>query len=141
MDSKCSISNSSLKFARNVSGFLIMVAYLLKNVPMTITIAVIMLLGAVSIKMNIFYQFHFKFLGKNKLPVSERDKGEIIFSWTMGGLFLVIGLVLVYYDLALAGWIFILMTSLLMFCAGFLNFCVASMMYAVFKKMIQSKKK
>jgi hypothetical protein len=118
-----------------------MVAYLLKNVPMTITIAVIMLLGAVSIKMNIFYQFHFKFLGKNKLPVSERDKGEIIFSWTMGGLFLVIGLVLVYYDLALAGWIFILMTSLLMFCAGFLNFCVASMMYAVFKKMIQSKKK
>jgi len=141
---QCSISNSSLKFARNASGLLILAAYLLHSVELAIAIAAIMLLGAFSIKTNILYQFYYHVVGKGskeKLNILEKDGGEVIFSWTMGGVFVVIGLILIYFNLVTLGWIFILITSMLMFCAGFLNFCVASMMYAVFKKMIQNTKK
>jgi hypothetical protein len=140
---KCSISNDSLKFARNVSGLLILISFLFHSIELAVIMMALLFFAAISMKLNIFYQFYFNFLGKylkKNLAVSERDKGEVIFAWTMGGLFLLIGLVLIHFNLPTAGWIFILMDSLLMFCAGFLNLCIASIMYAALKKMLEAKK-
>ena len=56
----------------------------------------------------------------------------------MGGSLLLIGFLLLYFEKFVSfAWSLVLIVALLMFLAGFTGVCVASLMYAVFKKIFK----
>ncbi len=142
---QCIVCDQSLRFSRTVYGALALTAFLIDNYWIVLATSILMLIGAFTIKYNILYQvysFIIKYLlGKKGNPI-EKNKGELSFSCVMGGSFLLLGFLILYFGQGdIIGWSVVLMTSLLMFFAGLGGICVASLMYAVFKKTSSCKNK
>jgi len=135
---QCLIYNNSLRFFRATYGILALVAFLIQNHWLVLAISLLMAFGVFSIKFNIPYQFHAlilrKLLKERSEPI-QRESGELNFVSGMTGSLLFIGFLFLYFgkfvDFA---WILILIVALLMLLACFAGICVASLMYAVFKK-------
>jgi len=138
---KCLIYDNSLRFFRAAYGILSLVAFLIQNQWLVLVISLLMAFGAFSIKFNILYQFHAlilrKLLKERAKPI-QKESGELSFVSGMTGALLFIGFLFLYFGKFVDfGWILILIISLLMFLACFAGICVASLMYAVFKKIFK----
>ena len=138
---QCLIYNNSLRFFRATYGILALVAFLIQNHWLVLAISLLMAFGVFSIKFNIPYQFHAlvlrKLLNERSEPI-QKESGELNFVSGMTGALLFIGFLFLYFgkfvDFA---WIFILIMAFLIFLACFVGFCVATLMYAFFKKIFK----
>lgn len=140
----CFAYNSSLKFTRNFFGVAALIAFLLKSQMLVLALGIVMALAAISLKYNLAYQFHFRFLrqlSKQKDEPVAKDSGELSFAWAMGASFLLIPSLLFYLNRWLTvAWALVLVDSMLLLLAGMAGLCVASIMYATFVKMWLPKK-
>lgn len=136
---QCLIYDSSIKFSRAIYGILVLVAFLIQNYWLVLALSILMFVGVFSIKLNIAYQFHALFLKKllrEKSQPVQRESGELKFvSGLIGALLFISFLILYFEKFADFAWIVILIISLLYFLACFAGICVASLMYAIFKKI------
>lgn len=136
---QCLIYDNSLRFSRAIYGILALIAFLLHNHWLVLATALLMVFGAFSIKFNILYQFYalvLRKLLKEKSEPIQKESGELVFACGMGGSFLLAGFLLLYFGKFVSfAWILISIVALLMFLASFAGICVASLMYAVFKKI------
>ena len=135
---QCLIYDNSLKFSRATYGTLTLIAFLIHNHWLVLATSLLMAFGIFSTKFNIPYQFHAlvlrKLLKERSAPI-QKESGELNFVSGMTAGLLFIGFLFLYFgkfvDFA---WIFILIIALLIFLACFVGFCVATLMYAFFKK-------
>ena len=101
-------------------------------------LGLIMSLGIFSLKLNFVYQFHALFLRKitkEKTLAQPKDSGESKFVSGFIGFLLLIDFVVLYFGKYQgAAWVVLLIISLLFFLACFAGVCVASLVYALFKK-------
>ena len=138
---QCLIYDNSLRFSRALYGTLALIAFLIHSQWLVLTAGLLMTFGAFSIKFNIPYQFHalvLKKLLKERVKPIQKEAGELNFACGMGGIFLFISFLLLYFEIFISlAWGLTLMMSLLMFLAGFVGVCVGSLMYAVFKKIFK----
>ena len=117
-------------------GILVLLAYLMQNLWLLLVASVLMIVGAVSINYNILYQFYSRMLGKSE--TIEKEPGESSFVYGLTGMLLLIGFLLLYLGKFVSvAWILILILVFLMLLSGFTGVCVASLMYAVFKKVFR----
>jgi hypothetical protein len=133
--------DDSLKFSRATYGTLTLIAFLTRSEWLILAISFLMAIGTFSLKLNIPYQFHafaFRKMLKEKSALISKDHGEINFVSGMTAALLFIGFLFIHFnkfvDLA---WIYILIMALLIFLACFVGFCVATLMYVLFKKMFK----
>ena len=122
---QCLIYDNSLRFSRATYGILTLIAFLIHNHWLVLATSLLMAFGAFSIKFNIPYQFHalvLRKLLKEKLEPIQKESGELNFVSGMTGALLFIGFLFLYFgkfvDFA---WIFILIMSLLIFLACFVD--------------------
>jgi len=117
-------------------GILVLLAYLMQNLWLLLVASVLMIVGAISINYNILYQFYSRMLGKSE--TIEKESGESSFVYGLTGMLLLIGFLLLYLGKFVSvAWILILILVFLMLLSGFTGVCVASLMYAVFKKVFR----
>ncbi|MFA5135008.1 MAG: DUF4395 family protein [Patescibacteria group bacterium] len=136
---QCQIYDGSLKFSRAVYGALTLLAFFIRSEWLVFAVAVLIILGAFSLKLNFLYQFHAvvlkKMMKKQTAPV-QKESAELNFVAAMTGALLLFGFILVYCDTWVNfAWYFILLVTLLIFLACFVGFCVATLMYVLIKKM------
>lgn len=140
---QCSIYDNSLRFSRTIYGLLALLAFLFKCPWVVLFTGILMLIGAVLSEYNIFYQLHYwvlRKLLKDKSEPIKKEAGELIFACGMGGIFLIVGFLLLYFEKAVGfAWVLILLTSGMMLSAGIAGICMAAIMYAVFKKVIKKQ--
>ena len=141
----CFAYNSSLKFARSFFGIAALLAFFLQSKVLVFVLGITMVMGAISLKYNPVYQFHFlilrKFL-KNKDEAIAKDSGELSFACAMGSFFLLIPSLLFFLNKYLSlAWTLVLLDAILMLLAGIAGTCVASILYAVLIKKWFVKKK
>lgn len=136
---KCLVYENSLRFSRAIYGTLALIAFLFHNFWLVLLTSILMFLGAVTIKYNLFYQFHFLLLRrflKDKSEPLEKDSGELAFACSLGGSFLFFGFLLLYFGkLESLAWILVLLTSILMLLAGIAGICTATLIYAFGRKI------
>jgi len=135
---QCQIYDKSLRFSRAVYGTLTLLSFFLQNYWLILAVIVMLILGAITIKLNIPYQFHVLFLRrlhKKVYPPIQKETAELNFVSGMTGTFLLVSFLLLYYGrFTSLAWALVLITSLLIFLACFAGFCVASLTYALYKK-------
>jgi hypothetical protein len=138
---QCLIYNESLRFSRATYGILVFIAILIRNPWLVLAVAVLTVLGAISLKLNLPYQFHVLFSSK-KIPPTSKELGELNFVAGATGLLLLIGFALVYYQKFVEfAWIYLLVVDLMIFLACFVGFCVATLMYVLFRKLFSKMKR
>ncbi len=132
---QCFIYDSSLRFSRATYGVLTLIAFLIHNQWLLLIAAILVTLGAFSMKLNVAYQLHALF--SKKSPI-QKESGELRFVAGMTGTLLLVGFLLIYFGKFVSfAWIFILIVALLIFLACFVGFCVATLMYVFFKKIFK----
>ncbi|MBI4359457.1 MAG: DUF4395 family protein [Candidatus Nealsonbacteria bacterium] len=143
----CFAYNSSLRFTRNTFGALALLAFFAQSQWFVFLLGLAMALAAVSLKYNLPYQLHDRFLKKwLRVPAEEpvaKDSGELSFAWAMGASFLLIPSLLFYLNRwpSLA-WGLVVLDSLLLLLAGIAGACIASILYAsLIKKWLIKEKK
>lgn len=139
---QCPIYNSnSLNFFRASCGVLALVAFLLKSNWLVLTTGILVSFGIFSMNFNILYQFHslvLRKLTKEEIKPVQKESAELRFVYGFTATLFFIGFLLLYFErFASFGWALVLMVSFLMLLASFANFCVASLMYASFKKIFK----
>lgn len=131
---QCAIYNDSLKFSRAAYGVLLLIAILLHNQELVLLVAILIILGIFSLKLNIPYQLHSLFLRKKSKP-TFKEIGELNFVAAATGLLLFIGFGFLYFQKFVDFvWLYLLVVDLMIFLACFVGFCVATLMYVFFKK-------
>lgn len=141
---QCSIYNKSLRFSRFIYGTIVLVAFFLQNKWLVLAVSLLMILSAFSLSLNIPYQIHI-FVEKNLLKKTtkplQRESGELSFACATAGVLLFIGFLLLQFtEYTAFAWIYLLTVSLMMFVACLLGFCMATMMYILFKKLLYKTK-
>lgn len=135
------IYDNSLKFSRAFYGTLTLIAFLIQNHWLVLLVILLMAFGTFSIKFNILYQFHvlvLRKLLKEKSEAIQKEPGELSFVSGMTASLLLLGFLLIYFDKFIDfAWVFILITTFLIFLACFVGFCVATLMYVFFKKIFK----
>lgn len=134
---QCQIDDTSLKYSRATYGALTLVAFFIRSEWLVFAVAILVILGAFSFKLNLPYQLFSLMLKKKSTPV-QKESAELSFVAAMTGTLLLVGFALVYFDIAVNfGWIFILLVTLLIFLACFVGFCVATLMYVLIRKLFR----
>ncbi len=132
---QCLIYNDSLRFSRATYGVLVFIAILIHSHWLILAVAILTILGAISLKLNIPYQLHV-LISKKKFPPTPKELGELNFVAGATGLLLLVGFALVYYNKFVdVAWVYLLVVDLMIFLACFVGFCVATLMYVFFKKL------
>ena len=139
---QCSIYDKSLRFSRATYGVMVFISFLTHNQWLLLITAILSILGAFSLKLNIPYQLHALSLKRSLkvriLPI-QRELGELSFVAGMTGALLLLGFFFIHFDKFVNGaWIYILVVDLLIFLACFVGFCVATLMYVLLKKIFKS---
>lgn len=138
---QCQIHDGSLKFSRAVYGILVLIAIIIHSQWLVLAAAILVILGAISLKLNVAYQFYILVLKKilnDKAPLVTKESAELSFVAGMTGILLLIGFFWLYYgQSADYAWIYILIVDLLIFLACFVGFCVATLMYVLLKKLFK----
>ncbi|MFH1946746.1 MAG: DUF4395 family protein [Candidatus Magasanikbacteria bacterium] len=138
---QCIIYDESLRFARAVYGLLTLLSFFIQNYWLILAVCIMLALGAITIKLNLPYQFHvlvLRRLHKNVAEPIQKEVAELNFVSGMTGVFLLVGFLLLYFEKFVDfAWILILITALLIFLACFAGFCVASLTYALYKKVFK----
>ncbi len=140
---RCLIYDKSLRFSKGAIGTLALIAFLIQNHWLILVTSFLMAFGVFSIKLNIPYQFHalvLRKLLKDKSEPIQKESEELRFVSGMGGSLFFIGFLLLYFGKFVSfAWILILITSLLTFLGCFTAVCVATSMYAFFKKIFKPR--
>ncbi|MFH0792181.1 MAG: DUF4395 family protein [bacterium] len=135
------IYDKSLRFSKIVYGILALVAFLVQNPWLVLVTSIFMAFGAISVNYNFPYQFHswvLRKMLKDKSEPIKKELEELSFTFAMGGSFLLVGFLLLYFGKFVNfAWILILIMALLMLLGGFTDVCVASLMYAFLKKIFK----
>lgn len=136
---QCQIHDDSLKFSRAVYAVLVLLAVIIQNQWLVLAVAILTILGAISFKLNPFYQLHVLivkgFMGDKTLPI-EKESGELSFVSGMTGLLLLVGFLWLSSGQAIdLAWVYILVVDSLIFLACLVGFCVATLMYVLLKKL------
>lgn len=138
-------NNNSLNFFRAICGILALIAFLIQSQWLVFAVSFLVTLGVFSIKFNILYQFHNLVSGKllKKSPkLIQKESGELKFVYGLTGSLFFIGFLFLYFEKFINfAWILVLIVSLLMLLASIANICVASLMYAAFKKIFKKQEK
>lgn len=138
---QCQIHDGSLKFSRAVYGILVLIAVIIHSQWLVLATAILVILGAISFKINVAYQFYILVLKKilnDKAPLVTKESAELSFVAGMTGILLLIGFFWLYYgQSADIAWVYILIVDLLIFLACFVGFCVATLMYVLLKKIFK----
>jgi sensor histidine kinase YesM len=138
---QCQIFDDSLRFSRAVYGLMVLLSIIIHSPWLLLLTAILTLLGAVSLKINIFYQFHLLVIKKlSRRPTSPvtKDSAELKFVAAATGLLLLVGFFWINSGRALElAWIYVLIVDLLIFLACFVGFCVATLMYVLIKKILK----
>lgn len=141
---ECLISESSLRFSQTIHGTLALTSFLLRHPWVALATSILMILGVISTKINLFYQLHrliSKNLRKKEPEFIRKDCGEVSFACGLGGSFLLIGFLLLYFGkFANLAWGLIVLTSALLLFAGIVGICTASLTYAFFKQILRKNK-
>ncbi len=138
---QCLIYDRSLKFSRIIYGLLALLAFFLRNPWLVLILGILMILEVFSVKYNLLYHLHFfilrKLLGDKSEPI-KKESGELAFTCSLTGTLLFIGFLFSYFGKFINfAWFLVLMVALLMLLASLTGVCVASIMYAVFKKIFK----
>lgn len=134
---QCLIYNDSLKFSRATYGVLVLIGILLHNHWLILAVSILIILGVFSLKLNLPYQFHMRALKKKSNP-TPKELGELNFVAGATGMLLFIGFIMIYFNkFTEAAWIYLLVVDLMIFLACFVGFCVATLMYVFFKKLLR----
>lgn len=134
---QCQIYNGSLRFSRATYGVLLLFAIIIRNQWLVLAVAILTILGAFSLKLNIPYQLHVLFSKKKAEPMLK-ETGELNFVAAATGILLLIGFAFLYFsELITFAWIYLLVVDLMIFLACFVGFCVATLMYVFFKKLFK----
>lgn len=137
---QCLIHNGSLRFSRATYGLLLLLSILIRSQWLVLIIAVLTILGAFSLKLNLPYQIHVLMFKKKSSP-TPKEFGELSFVAIATGILLLIGFGLLYFNkFTEFVWAYLLVVDLMIFLACFVGFCVATLMYVLFKKMFVKKK-
>ena len=132
---QCLIYNESLRFSRATYGVFVFIAILIHSQWLVLAAAILTILGAFSLKLNLPYQFHVLTFKKKSAP-TPKELGELNFVAGATGLLLLVGFTLVYYNKFVdIAWIYLLVVDMMIFLACFVGFCVATLMYVFFKKL------
>lgn len=138
---QCLIYDNSLRFSRAIYGILGLTGFLIHNHWLVLIAGLLMVFGVFSVKLNIPYQFHYLVLGrlsKKRLKPIQKESGELNFACGMGGTLFFISFFLLHFEKFIDfAWILVLIMSLLMFLASLAGVCIASIMYAFFKKIFK----
>ena len=139
---QCQIyNNNSLNFFRSVCGILALVAFLIQSHWLVLATGLLVSFGVFSMKFNIPYQFHslvLRKLVKEKLTPIQKESGELKFVYGFTAILFFISFLFLYFGKFVGfAWILVLIVSFLMLLASFANICVASLMYAFFKKIFK----
>ncbi|TSC95857.1 MAG: hypothetical protein Athens101410_303 [Parcubacteria group bacterium Athens1014_10] len=133
---QCLIYNNSLRFSRATYGVLLLIAVLIHNQWLVLAVAVLTILGAFSLKLNIPYQFHVLIFKKKSNP-TPKELGELNFVAAATGLLLLVGFALIYFNKFVDfAWVYLLIVDLMIFLACFVGFCVATLMYIFLKNCL-----
>lgn len=136
---QCLVDDDSLKFSRAIYGILILVAFLIQNHWLVLAVCVLFILGALSFKLNIFYQFHLlvitKLIKKRSEPIYKESAELNFISGVTAAILLTSFLFLYFGKFVNFAWILILVTALFIFLACFAGICVASLLYVLYKKI------
>jgi len=131
------VYNNAWKFSMTTYGILALLAYLIQNSWLVLIASILMIFGAISINYNFLYQFYSRVFGK-KSETIEKESGESSFIYGLTASILLIGFLLLYFGKFVSlAWILILILVFLMLLSGLTGVCVASLMYAVFKKVFK----
>lgn len=138
---QCQIHDNSLRFSRAVYAILVLIAVLIHSQWLVLAVSILTLLGALSLKLNVFYQFHSLVIKKilnDKSMLVTKELGELNFVAAATGILLLIGFLWLYYGKADDyAWIYVLIVDLLIFLACLVGFCVATLMYVLLKKLFK----
>ena len=138
---QCLIYDKSLRFSRATYGVLILIAFLIHSQWLILAVSILMIARIFSIKLNIPYQFHALFLRKvlkQAAEPSQKESAELNFVSGMTGILLLIGFLFIYFEKFVDfAWIYVLIIAFLIFLACFVGFCVATLMYVLFKKIFK----
>lgn len=140
---KCLVDDNALRFSRTIYGLLALVSFLFRLPWLVLAIALLMIIGIISNKTNLFYQFFVKVIRKvlKKTPLeTEREVGELRFACGLGASFLIFAYLLFSFTpYGSIGWIFVAIMSFLMLVAGIAGLCTASLLYALLKNVFKQK--
>ncbi len=133
---QCLIHSGSLRFSRATYGVLLLLAVLAHNQWLVLLVAMLTILGVFSLKLNLAYQFHV-LIFKKKSAQTLKELGELNFVAGATGVLLLIGFAFLYFNKFVEfAWIYLLIVDAMIFLACFVGFCVATLMYVFFKKML-----
>jgi hypothetical protein len=136
---QCSIYDRSLRFSRAIYGVLVLIGFLTRDHRYVFVVIIMLALGTISVKLNIPYDLHYlfvKYVLRKRFPAIQKESTELRYVSAMTGILLLIGFLCIYYDRFVTfGWIWLLVMSLFLFLACFAGFCVATLSYAIFKKL------
>ena len=136
---QCLIYNGSLKFSRATYGVLLLIAVLIHSPWLVLAVAILTILGAFSLKLNIPYQLHASIFKKKSNP-TLKELGELNFVAAATGILLFVGFALLYFNKFVDfAWIYLLIVDAMIFLACFVGFCVATLMYIFFKNYLAKK--
>lgn len=140
----CFIQEESLKFSRAIAGILTLIAFFIHNYWLILIASILVGVRVFSTRLDFLYQLYSFFaekIFKKKIPSVEKEMAEIKFVSGMMALFLFIDFLLLYFDkFPKFAWIFALIMSFLIFLACFVGFCIATLIYAFFKKFLNKLK-
>jgi len=137
---QCSIYDSrSLNFFRAIGGFLPLIAFFIQNEWLVLITALLFFLGVFSMKFNILYQLYSFVSGKmmkKEIVPTQKEPGELKFVYGFTAACFFISFFLIYFEKFVSfAWWLDLVVALLTLLASFANFCLASLMYVLFKKV------
>jgi len=137
------IHENSLKFSRLIYAILVLISFLFRDQIILLITIILMFLRVLSFKLDFFYQFYNLFLKKLLKDKSEpviKEISEINFVFAMMAFFLLFGFLLIFFKKNVNfGWIFVLIVDLLMFLAVLIGFCLATLIYLLFKRYFLKK--
>ena len=138
---QCLIYDSSLKFSRATYGLIVLLAILIHNQWLILAVVILMVLGTISLKLNIPYELYSaisKKLLKRKHSPTKKELGEVNFVALMTAALLLVGFLLIHYTkLVTFAWSYLLVVDLMIFLACLVGFCVATLMYITLRKMFK----
>lgn len=138
---KCVIYDSSLKFSKAFYGILALVAFLIQSQWLVLVISILMIIEMFSMKLSLPYRLHALYLKnffKERLRPIRKEEAELSFVCGMAGSPLFISFFLLYFNQFTGfAWVLVLVIALLLLLSGVAGVCLASLTYAVFKKVFR----
>ena len=138
---QCLIYDSSLKFSRATYGLIVLLSIFTHNKWLLLAVVVLMVLGAISLNLNIPYQLHSaiskRILGRKHSP-TKKELGEVNFVALMTSALILVGFLLLHYtQFAAFAWTYLLVVDLMIFLACLVGFCIATLMYVSIRKFLK----